>query len=63
MSYLLVEGELPTPSQLAAFSAELRANGMVHEKLIHFYQGFKSDAHPMAIMVRAIMARKFGAIL
>ena len=29
---------------------------MVHEKLISFFQGFKSDAHPMAIMVGVVGA-------
>lgn len=29
---------------------------MVHEKLIRFYEGFKSDAHPMAIMVGVVGA-------
>jgi citrate synthase len=32
--------------------ALLRFHNLVHEKLIRFYEGFKSDAHPMAIMVR-----------
>eukprot|EP00965_Chrysotila_dentata_P043643 1451056-Pleurochrysis_carterae.AAC.1 len=27
---------------------------MVHEKLITFFSGFKSDAHPMAIMVGVV---------
>jgi len=29
---------------------------MVHEKLLAFYRGFKSDAHPMAIMVGVVGA-------
>ena len=29
---------------------------MVHEKLLTFYSGFKSDAHPMAIMVGVVGA-------
>ena len=63
VAFLLMEGELPDASHLDDFTKELGSHAMVHEKLIGFYQGFKSDAHPMAIMVRAIMARKFGAIL
>ena len=61
VAFLLMEGELPDASHLDDFTKELGSHAMVHEKLIGFYQGFKSDAHPMAIMVRAIMARKFGA--
>ena len=29
---------------------------MVNEKLIAFYKGFKSEAHPMAIMVGVVGA-------
>ena len=57
----------------SALPKELGSHAMVHEKLIGFYQGFKSDAHPMAIMVRSSarnLARnsaqflaQFGAIL
>lgn len=51
VAYLLVEGELPSSSELAAFEKELKSHRMVHTKLITFFEGFKSDAHPMAIMV------------
>jgi hypothetical protein len=34
-----------------AHENELRKHRMVHQKLIQFYNGFKSDAHPMSIMV------------
>jgi hypothetical protein len=56
VAYLLVEGELPDTAELATFEAELKAHQMVHEKLKDFYQGFKSDAHPMAIMVGVVGA-------
>lgn len=51
VAYLLIEGELPSASSLASFERELKRNALVHEKLKTFFQGFKSDAHPMAIMV------------
>jgi len=54
--FLLVEGELPDAAELAAFEIELKSHWMVHEKLQLFYQGFKSDAHPMAIMVGVVGA-------
>ena len=53
VAFLLMEGELPDASHLDDFTKELGSHAMVHEKLIGFYQGFKSDAHPMAIMVRS----------
>jgi len=53
---LLFDGELPTGAQRAEFQAEARASRMVHESLIKFYSGFRSDAHPMAIMVGVVGA-------
>jgi len=29
---------------------------MVHEQLVKFYQGFRRDAHPMAVMVGVVGA-------
>mmetsp|Transcript_36314 Transcript_36314/g.43904 ORF Transcript_36314/g.43904 Transcript_36314/m.43904 type:complete len:439 (+) Transcript_36314:95-1411(+) len=54
--YLLLNGELPNKSEHTALDAELKSHTMVHEKLIKFYDGFKSDAHPMAIMVGVVGA-------
>jgi len=56
VAYLLIEGELPSARALALFEAELQAHSMVHEKLVHFFGGFKSDAHPMAVMVGVVGA-------
>ncbi len=51
--YLLLHGELPTKAELREWTHDLRHHTMLHQRLIHFFQGFKSDAHPMAIMVSA----------
>jgi len=56
VAFLLIEGELPTAPQLRRFEAEVHKNWMVHEKLLSFFGGFKSDAHPMAIMVSVVGA-------
>ncbi len=56
VAYLLIEGELPADAELDRFECELKAHWMVHEKLLSFYQGFRSDAHPMAIMVGVVGA-------
>jgi len=56
VAYLLIEGELPTATEAARFEAELKKQWMVHEKLVQFFNGFKSDAHPMAIMVGVVGA-------
>ena len=49
--YLLLFGELPTHEQKRSFLNIIHKEMLVHEKLIAFFRGFKSDAHPMAIMV------------
>jgi len=55
-SYLLLNGVLPTREQHAEFESQLKFHNIVHEKLIRFYEGFKSDAHPMAIMTGVVGA-------
>ena len=54
--YLLIYGELPTPSQKDAFVGTVKRHTMLHEQLTHFFNGFRRDAHPMAIMVGVVGA-------
>jgi len=56
VSYLLLKGELPSTTQKTDFLAEINNHTMVHEQLSHFYNGFRRDAHPMAIMVGVVGA-------
>ena len=55
-SYLLIYGELPTSSQLQAFSELLTHHSMLHEDMRHFFDGFPSTAHPMAILSSMVSA-------
>ena len=55
--YLLLYGELPTAAQKADFDYRVTRHTMVHEQMIRFFQGFRRDAHPMAIMVALASAR------
>jgi len=48
--YLLLNGELPVNGEKDAFEANIKNHTMVHEKLREFFNGFRRDAHPMAIM-------------
>ena len=50
VSYLLLEGELPTQEEKDKFVKDITYHTMVHEQLHKFYDGFRRDAHPMAIM-------------
>lgn len=54
--YLLLYGELPTPAQKKEFDYTVTHHTMVHEQMARFFQGFRRDAHPMAIMVAAVGA-------
>ncbi len=54
--YLLLNGELPTAAELEQFTFTITHHTMVHEQFDRFFQGFRRDAHPMAIMVSAIGA-------
>jgi citrate synthase len=52
---LLINGTLPTKSELSAFSNSIMRHTMINEQLLRFFQGFHHDAHPMA-MVSAVVA-------
>jgi citrate synthase len=54
--YLLLNGELPTPEQKEKFDYTVANHTMVHEQLRTFFQGFRRDAHPMAIMCGVVGA-------
>ncbi len=56
VSYLLLNGELPSAEELAQFSRTITRHTMVHEQLSVFYRGFRRDAHPMAIMCGVVGA-------
>jgi citrate synthase len=54
--YLLLEGELPNKAQKADFVERVTKHTMVHEQMARFFQGFRRDAHPMAVMVASVGA-------
>ena len=54
--YLLLNGELPTPEEKAKFISTVKNHTMVHEQLKSFLNGFRRDAHPMAIMCGVVGA-------
>ena len=54
--YLLLNGELPTAEQKTAFVDTVKNHTMVHDQLKTFFNGFRRDAHPMAIMCGVVGA-------
>lgn len=56
LCYLLVRGELPTKEQNEEFRSIVSKHTMVHDQMTHFFNGFRRDAHPMAIMCGVVGA-------
>ena len=56
VAYLLWNGELPTATEKTKFELNIKEHTMVHEQLVKFYQGFRRDAHPMAVLVGVVGA-------
>ena len=54
--YLLLHGELPNAAEAAEFNRNITYHTMLHTQFDRFFQGFRRDAHPMAIMVGAVGA-------
>ena len=56
VSYLLLHGELPSAKELEKFNYTISRHTMVHEQLASFFNGFRRDAHPMAVMCGVVGA-------
>jgi citrate synthase len=54
--YLLLNGDLPNIAQKKDFTRRVTMHTMVHEQMTRFFQGFRRDAHPMAVLVGCIGA-------
>ncbi|MHB1116279.1 citrate synthase [Sideroxydans sp.] len=54
--HLLLNGELPSAEQKAEFTRNITRHTMVHDQLARFLNGFRRDAHPMAVMVGVVGA-------
>ena len=57
VAYLLLNGELPTTSQLEKWNYDVIHHTMIHENMRkRFVDGFHYDAHPMGMFVSAVAA-------
>jgi citrate synthase len=54
--YLLLHGELPQTQEKAQFETSILTHTMLHDQLSRFFNGFRRDAHPMAMMVGVVGA-------
>lgn len=56
VSFLLIYGHLPSEAELAEFNTTINRHTILHEDLKNFFDGFPSDAHPMAVLSSAVSA-------
>ncbi len=56
VAYLLLFGKLPNKSELNAWVYEITHHTMLHETTRKFMEGFRYDAHPMAMLVSTVAA-------
>ncbi|MDR3324221.1 MAG: citrate (Si)-synthase [Zoogloeaceae bacterium] len=56
VAYLLRNGDLPNTAQKLEFEGTIRRHTLVHDQLTRFYNGFRRDAHPMAVIIGVVGA-------
>ena len=56
VAYLLLNGELPNKAEAHDFEHGVMRHTMLHEQLRRFYDGFRRDAHPMAVLCGVVGA-------
>ena len=58
-AHLIIYGELPQSTELDAFRSRVSNNASIHTGMHHHFDGFPSNAHPMAIL--SSMLNSLGA--
>ena len=56
VAWLLLNGELPSPEELKAWEDSIKHHTMLHETTKKFLEGFRYDAHPMAMLISTVAA-------
>jgi citrate synthase len=56
VAYLLLNGELPKPAELKSWVNDITHHTMLHESTKKFMEGFRDNAHPMAMLVSTVAA-------
>lgn len=54
--YMLLHGDQPTAEQYAEFKSTITNHTLVHEQINMFFQGFRNDSHPMAMLCGTVGA-------
>jgi citrate synthase len=56
VAYLILNGDLPTESQLQSWIDEITIHTLVHENIKQLIDGFRYDAHPMGMLISTVAA-------
>ena len=56
VAYLLLFGDLPTANELKTWVHDITHHTMLHETTKKFMEGFRDNAHPMAMLVSTVAA-------
>lgn len=56
VAYLLLHGELPTQPQFTEFDRRITMHTMLHTQMDRFFEGFRRDSHPMAMLAGSVAA-------
>ena len=55
-TYLILNGELPTATQLEEWTTDVTLHTMLHEYVKKLMEGFRYDAHPMGVFLSTVGA-------
>jgi citrate synthase len=56
VAHLLLYGNLPSEAEFKQFKHDITYHTMLHAQFDRFFEGFRRDAHPMAVMVGTVGA-------
>jgi citrate synthase len=56
VAYLLIYGNLPSQTELSAFTERVTQHTLLREDLVKVYDGFPRNAHPMAVLASIVSA-------
>jgi citrate synthase len=56
VAYLIIDGQLPTQSQLDEYSGFIKRHTLIHENVKRLLNGFQYDAHPMGMLISLVAA-------
>lgn len=56
VAYLILHGELPSPSQLQDWRWHITHHTFIHEQIKKFMEGFHYNAHPMGMLIATVGA-------